>query len=676
MRTFVGTRNKVSVSVIVLLIVLGLQAIWHVRSAYAASQLQFDMTTTQAGVPLQAARWIITPDKQVVVRSITFAVPSSMTSGAQNLVVVSTLSGLQGDEVTLVPGGLKLTLNANQTINSGTQIHVTISGLATPPAGTTTSTVRIFNSTSTTGTPLITTADSFTTVAPQTCRTTGWPQDYIQTENAKTGATDWDLSNGKTAGNLAAYAEKTSAVCGDKVYIRVNDLGDAPLKISAYRMGYYGGAGARLIWSTSSGPWLLGVPQSPSAQKVTTDSNGKTVNMFTASNWNRSFGLQIDEKWVPGVYLIKITFADGTGRYVPLTIRDKFGTHDQLMLNNTTTWQAYNTYGASSGYSGSAYGNVRSLRISYDRPYLQNSGGGQFMSYEYGYTYWAEKQGMDIGYATDIDFFSNLSMIDGQSMIALVGHPEYWPLDAAQKLQQARQAGTDLLSLSANSLYWRINLKPSVVGANREFEIFKEPGSTSNTMRMSGFAEQNVLGAMYGCANALGSTTSDSSWLWQGQENKPLNYIMRVEADGQNSSWAIPSGAQVVFSVPLQNKVCSWPTTTSGAAMDAPGCDVNACSWNPNMTTGDIVTLDDGSAGRVFHASSIGWACALIDRCPNYLTQPNGAVTATAMGQATMNAINFLKASPAARGTSTYQPQNVGQLTPVPVFIPEDVDED
>jgi hypothetical protein len=62
--------------------------------------------------------------------------------------------------------------------------------------------------------------------------------------------------------------------------------------------------------------------------------------MVSAKNWSTTLTVTIDDKWVPGTYLFKIT--DGTySTYAPLTVRDDTGTkHDILIQQATTTWAA------------------------------------------------------------------------------------------------------------------------------------------------------------------------------------------------------------------------------------------------------------------------------------------------------------------------------------------------
>ena len=68
---------------------------------------------------------------------------------------------------------------------------------------------------------------------------------WVQVENAKPGTSDWRVSNAGKPGDLEGYADKVSAQQGDTVRLFVSSK-DPNYHVEAYRIGYYGGLGARL----------------------------------------------------------------------------------------------------------------------------------------------------------------------------------------------------------------------------------------------------------------------------------------------------------------------------------------------------------------------------------------------------------------------------------------------
>src|SRR5262245_34622391 len=87
----------------------------------------------------------------------------------------------------------------------------------------------------------------------------------VRDENAKPGTRDWLLTNARVdSANkircpwIEGYCSKTSAAAGDKIDVKVSTNPAAKFTLDLYRLGYYGGAGGRLI--ERFGP-LAGSPQ-------------------------------------------------------------------------------------------------------------------------------------------------------------------------------------------------------------------------------------------------------------------------------------------------------------------------------------------------------------------------------------------------------------------------------
>ena len=83
----------------------------------------------------------------------------------------------------------------------------------------------------------------------------------IQIENAKAGSSDWQLTRVARHDDeiyergwhrrkgIEAYASRTSVKAGDTLDVHVSTYPVNKYSANIYRMGYYGGAGARLVRS-------------------------------------------------------------------------------------------------------------------------------------------------------------------------------------------------------------------------------------------------------------------------------------------------------------------------------------------------------------------------------------------------------------------------------------------
>ena len=146
----------------------------------------------------------------------------------------------------------------------------------------------------------------------------------IQVENAKPGSTDWLLTRvarhddeiyelgWHRRRSIEAYASRTSIKAGETLNVHVSTYPVNKYSVSIYRMGYYGGAGARLM--RTLGP-LQGTAES-------TPQDG--VRNLIECNWKVGFSLEIPNDWLSGVYLGKLsTLPSATGQYLDLEMAER-----------------------------------------------------------------------------------------------------------------------------------------------------------------------------------------------------------------------------------------------------------------------------------------------------------------------------------------------------------------
>ena len=146
----------------------------------------------------------------------------------------------------------------------------------------------------------------------------------IQIENAKPGSSDWLLTRiarhddeiyelgWHRRKGVEAYASHTSVKAGETLQVHVSTYPVNKYSVNIYRMGYYGGAGARLM--RSLGP-LQGTAE------PTPQDGPRTL---LECNWKVGFSLEIPGDWLSGVYIGKLsTLPAPTGRYLDLEMRSE-----------------------------------------------------------------------------------------------------------------------------------------------------------------------------------------------------------------------------------------------------------------------------------------------------------------------------------------------------------------
>lgn len=277
----------------------------------------------------------------------------------------------------------------------------------------------------------------------------------IPAENGKPGDADWRKGSTSWGKQVETYASTDSASAGETVKVRVSTSIPSTVTAEVYRLGWYGGAGARKVWS--GGPYQT-QKQAPC--------NVLTGTMRVECAWNDTFSFAVDPSWVSGLYVIKITRADSYFRFAPLVVRDDRAA-EILFGAATNTYQAYNAWGGESLYgdsSGTMPGGL-AREVSYDRPYDGDDGAGQQLRYEMHLVRFLEKEGYDITYVTNLDFVRFNRLLDGFAAFVHGGHDEYWDPRQRAEVDRALASGTlSLAHFGGNGAYWRTRSGPNLSG--------------------------------------------------------------------------------------------------------------------------------------------------------------------------------------------------------------------
>lgn len=350
----------------------------------------------------------------------------------------------------------------------------------------------------------------------------------IQIENGKTGNPDWELVNPSQNQEIAGYASLTSVGRGQSITFFVNTI-DPQFYLSIYRMGWYGGAGARRVFNTN----LFG-------SRIQPDCPMDSVTGMTECAWYPSVTITIPSNpddptdWASGVYLAKLTAAICRKQsYIMFVVRDDVRPSDYLFQSSVTTFQAYNNWGNKSLYDFNS-SPQRARKVSFNRPYADHNGTALFLVWEINMLRFLEREGYDVSYQTDIDTHSNSDLLYPHSAFLIVGHDEYWTWQMRRNIRAARDAGISLGFFSANDGYWQIRMEPSPVSGDpdRTMVCYKnadeDPYSADpNTAYLTTIQfrsppvnspEEDLIGVEYG-SNPVdaGLVVSDpSSWAYTG----------------------------------------------------------------------------------------------------------------------------------------------------------------
>jgi hypothetical protein len=291
---------------------------------------------------------------------------------------------------------------------------------------------------------------------------------WVIEENDKPGTTAWEIHG--SHGGISGFASQVYARQGQKVTLYVSTTGPK-FRAEAFRMGYYHGKGARLVWESSETP---GKDQ-PSCPVT------RGINMVACDNWTPSLRFTVTSAFVQGDYLIKLAGPGSRQSYVPLTIWDPASTATYVIKNDVFTWQAWNFYGGYDYYQGlgSCPADVyplcsRSRVVSYDRPYAAENGSGNFLSLEYPLVRWAEQHGLDVTYATDLTVQEHPGYLLRHKVLLSLGHDECWSYGEREAAVTAYDKGMNIVFFAASPVLRHVRTQASPLGSDRELVDYRD----------------------------------------------------------------------------------------------------------------------------------------------------------------------------------------------------------
>lgn len=300
----------------------------------------------------------------------------------------------------------------------------------------------------------------------------------IQQENLREGTTGWQLTRFRPNENayrtslIEGYCSHQSISAGETLQVFVSTAPARRFQLDVYRMGYYGGTGARHLLAL----------QSDHAVTQPVPSMGPLPGRLRECSWEPSLEIEIPEDWLSGVYLGKLTtIPEAPGEpywqsYVIFIVRDDRPA-DFLFQCSDNTWQAYNRWPVNESlYTHPDGAHAPGVAVSFDRPYGKyvqifdhplSAGSGEFLLWEFPLCYWMEQHGYDVTYGSNADSCDAEFITRCRSFIS-VGHDEYWDQRQYRAVKQSLQKGTNLIWLCGNSVFIDSPFAPSSNGqANR-----------------------------------------------------------------------------------------------------------------------------------------------------------------------------------------------------------------
>ena len=282
----------------------------------------------------------------------------------------------------------------------------------------------------------------------------------IQVENALPGSPQsvWDIPTADAGDpSIVGFATDISVNKGETVHFKI-DTDATSYHIDIYRLGWYGGSGARL---QGTGVITATLPQLQPAALTQPD-----VGLVDCGNWAESARWDVPADAVSGIYIARLERDDDTHgvSHIVFIVRDDASHSDLQFQTSDGTWQAYNGWGGNSLYvTNEGLANGHAAKVSYNRPFTTRGGGGGsgssedwLFNAEYPMVRWLEANGYNITYSSGVDTDRRGSTeLTRHRAFLSVGHDEYWSGTQRTNVEAARAAGVNLAFFSGNEVFWK-----------------------------------------------------------------------------------------------------------------------------------------------------------------------------------------------------------------------------
>ena len=252
-------------------------------------------------------------------------------------------------------------------------------------------------------------------------------------------------------------------------------------------------------------------------------------------------------RWPSGLYFARLEAPDGRIGFAPFVVAPRgIGEQRVAVVLPTLTWQAYNFRDddgdgqADSWYAGKRANTVRLARAHLDRgvPY-----GFRFHLGFLNWLHWTERR-VDFLSQWDLEQVEDAEALTrAYDLIVFAGHHEYVTTREYDLIEGYRNLGGNLLFLSANNFFWRVE---------RDGDVLEKDGR----WRDLGRPEAALVGVQYVAHQRaprgpwVARRSPAQAWFLAGTGLRPGSRFARGGVEIDQVTPESPSGIQVVAEIP------------------------------------------------------------------------------------------------------------------------------
>ncbi len=279
--------------------------------------------------------------------------------------------------------------------------------------------------------------------------------------------------------DIEGYCGRLSVLAGEAVTLHVSTKA-AAYDVSVERWGVE----REIVWSQQG---LVG-----SFHEAPDDADAR------GCQWPVSLTIDVPLDWRSGFYLVTLTAHDAPPAlavaHAGFVVRSPTPQNSALLVLATNTWNAYNSWGGMSLYTG---GNEVSFRRPFGRGFLCRDeverddrkarpfrwgeepdpdgeiyqkyrfeqgyagfvGSSGWFTFERRFVEWAEANGFGLDMAISSDLEEVDGLCDGYDLVVGIGHDEYWSAPQRAAVERHVERGGNYASFSGNTMFWQVRLE-------------------------------------------------------------------------------------------------------------------------------------------------------------------------------------------------------------------------
>jgi hypothetical protein len=266
-----------------------------------------------------------------------------------------------------------------------------------------------------------------------------------------------------------------------------------------------------------------------------------------SSDGSRTVRVAIGD-WPSGLYFARLRARDGRVGFAPFVVRPRrLGEHRVAVVLPTLTWQAYNLRDEDGdGRGDSWYAEWKTKTVRLGRPYLSRGIPYNFRRYDLPYLLWLSRthKRVDVLSQSDLERSpGGVQLARAYHLIVFPGHHEYVTTREYDVLREFRDAGGNLMFLSANNLFWQVVRRGDTITRTALWRDLERP-------------EAALIGVQY-LANGraprrpwIVRRSRAGRWVFAGTGLREGSSLLRGGVEIDRTAASSPPGIEVLAEIP------------------------------------------------------------------------------------------------------------------------------